>query len=205
MKSSKNEKMNSEIAFSIRAALSDDLKEGWVWVQTPSNRSLDSQLEPRRIVKISRRSPRRSVYVEVRKIDRNFRERYNHKPRIQISDQRDTLVIAEWYRDALGIFETTQSDNETGTVRLTVQRCNGRIWPSIRAACHHPDITVRLGTRLGLCGVWLGLVGASLGLLSVDALGCFPYRDEIVLGVVVVLAIFGLLASQGPTRSKAKR
>ena len=192
--------MRAEIAFNIRAALSDDLNEGWVWVQTPSNRSLDSQLEPRCVAQICRRSPRRSVYVEVRKIDQNFRKKYNHNPRIRISDQQDTLVVAEWYRDALGIRKTTQSDNQTGTVRLTVKRCNGGIWPSIRAACHHPDITVRLGTRLGLCGAWLGLVGASLGLLSMNVLACFPYRDEIMLGVVVVLAIVGLLASRGPTR-----
>ena len=189
----------AEADFTVRAALSDDMNEGWVWIQTPSNQSLDSQLEPRCIVKISRRLSRRSVYVELRKIDQNFREKYGAKPRIRILEERDTLVLSEWYRDALGISKTTLADNQTGTVRLTVERCNRRIWASIRAACHHPNIIVRVGTRLGLCGVWLGVVGATLGLLSVDAFSCFPFRNEIMLGVVGILAVVGLLASRGPT------
>ena len=190
----------SEMDFIIRAALSDDMNEGWVWIQTPSNESLDAQLEPRRIVRINRRSPRRSVYVELRRIDRNFRENYNEERRLRIVPQRDTLIMAEWYRDALGISETTHKDNETGTVRLCVGACRFRAWCSIRAACHHPDIIVRLGTRLGLCGVWLGLLGAFLGASSVRVLGCIPFLNEILAAVVFISGIVGLLASRGPAR-----
>ena len=190
-----------EIDFTIRAALSDDMNEGWVWIQTPDSQSLDSQLESRCVVKISRRFPRRFVYVEVRKMDRNFRDKYNDKPRTPICRERDTLVMAEWYRDALGITRTTHKDNKIGTVRLIVKFCNSPIWPSIRAACHHPDISVRLGTRLGLCGVWLGLFGAYLGLQSVHAIDCLPAANMVLGGVAAILAIAALLASRGPIRS----
>ena len=71
----------------------------------------------------------------------------------------DTLVMAEWYRKALGISRTTSPDNETGTVRLAVRPSRRQGWRSLRAACHHPDLSVRLGTRLGMVGVCLGVVG----------------------------------------------
>ena len=117
--------------------------------------------------------------------------------------QRDTLVIAEWYREALGIFGTTSRDNETGKVRLAFARSRMPIWPSLRAACHHPDRVVRLGTRLGMLGVCLGAVGLWLGLAGMDALQCVRYGIE-VFGLVfcIVLVIFAILAVRGPSRPR---
>ena len=153
-----------QINFVVRAALSGDIGSRWVWIQTPSDETLHSSLIPRHIVKIRGPSSRRPVYVELRKIDQNFRKKYNtSNDRFQINDHQDALVAAEWYRDAFGISSTTRANYQAGTVPLVVEQCQCPIWESIRAACHHPDMNVRRGTRLGLCGVWLGLFGAYLG------------------------------------------
>jgi hypothetical protein len=78
--------------------------------------------------------------------------------RIDIDTRFDTLVMGEWYRDALSIAATTQSNNRTGAVPLVVKKVRCWGWRSLRSACHHPDPVVRLATRLGVLGTWLGLV-----------------------------------------------
>lgn len=142
--------------------------------------------------------------MEVRKIDDNFRRNYNSDPgRIRLVEDRDTLVMAEWYREALGILGTTSSDNEAGRVDLIVSRSRMPVWRSLRAGCHHPDLSVRLGTRLGMIGVWLGIVGIWLGASGSNALQEAARCIEIT-GLVgcIALAILGILASLGPRRLK---
>ena len=142
-----------------RAALRDEANEGWIWVDG---------LPSRTIVKVTNREshcwsirPRRSVVCEVREIDENFLDHYNQEPRFPIPKQgrQPTLVLSHWYRAALGGFHTTEPDNVRGRVKLAIKPMRLWGWRSIRAACHHPDIVVRLGTRLGVLGTWLGVLG----------------------------------------------
>jgi hypothetical protein len=106
--------------------------------------------------------------------------------------------MAEWYRTALAISKTTQSDNKTDTVRLIVEETRKPIWRALRAACHHPDPVVRLGTRLGMLGAWLGLLGVWLGLLGVWAMSSMALL--LGFGVLVLLAALGVWVAWGPPR-----
>lgn len=154
----------------IRAALQEEANNGWVWVCGPSLKNLQS----RTVVKISRPGHHCcGVYTEVRKVDCNFLQEYNASPRIFIDCKQDTIVMAEWYRVALGIRYTTNRDNIRCTVPLCVKeiRCWG--YNSLRFACHHPDPVVRLGTRLGILGAWLGLLALLDPLLKV-----YEHLDE---------------------------
>lgn len=192
----------TETNFIIRAALSEETNSGWVWMQVHGK-----SFAPRTIVRIERRAGSRtlSTYVEVRKIDDNFRSNYNSdSKRISIVEKHDTLVMAEWYREALRIPCTTSPDNKTGTVALAFACSRLPVWGSLRAACHHPDLVVRLGTRLGMVGVCLGVVGLWLGLLGTDALKCVRYGNEISgLVCCIVLPILAIVAGRGPRRSRA--
>ena len=135
----------------IRAALAEETNDGWV--SGPSIRDLD----PRTVVRTRRPNRCCSVYAEVCTIDANFLRQYNASSRISIDCKQDTVVMAEWYRSALAIRGTTNEDNSTGRVSLIVSEARVRGWRSLRAACHHPDPVVRLGTRLGMLGAWLAV------------------------------------------------
>jgi len=139
-------------SFAVYAATVDEANEGWVW--------FDSALPSRTIVKVTNDGARRSVYCVSRKIDENFLANYNTGSRTRITDVdvNEALVMSQWYRDALGgIVTTTRSDGKR--VGLTIAQSKMPLWGSIRAACHHPDIVARVGTRLGVLGAWLGLIG----------------------------------------------
>lgn len=101
-------------------------------------------------------------------------------------------MMSGWYRDALGIPGTTADDNRIGRVTLTVRSYEKwKCWGHLRATCHHPDVVVRLGARLGALGVWLGLLGVGLGCLSlVQTDGCGKWLS---CGIGVIL--FVLVAS----------
>ena len=178
--------------FIIRAALSDETNNGWVWMQLTGK-----SFAPRTIVRIERCVGRRRfrIYVEVRKIDDNFRGNHNcGAKRVSLVRNLDTLVMAEWYREALEI---------PRTVRLAVAPSPIQVWGSLRAACHHPDLAVRLGTRLGMVGVCLGVVGLWLGALGTGALQDVRYGNEI-FGLVccIVFPIVAIVAGRGPRRSR---
>lgn len=153
----------------IRASLHEEANAGWIWVKGFPSRSL---------VKISNIKKRRTVICQARELDQNFLNIYNPskssddppvegRRRFPIDFEQDTIVMSEWYRDALGGFDTTKDDNANGKVALDIQRYRGcQSWGQLRAALQHPDIVVRLGARLGALGVGLGLLGSFLGFLS---------------------------------------
>ena len=143
----------------IRAALRDEANDGWIWIEDFPSRSL---------VKISNKKNKRSVICQTRKLDQNFLNIYNveNHGRYEIKLGQGTIVMSEWYRDALGGFGTTGKGDPVGKVSLAVCLCRWPVWKQLRATSHHPDIVVRLGTRLGALGIWLGLLGAVLGFLS---------------------------------------
>ena len=138
-----------EIEFIVRAALAGETNNGWVWICGLSTEGLQS----RTVVKIRRAHPRRTIYTELRRIDRNFLRQYNDDEkglRIDIDRRQDTLVMGEWYRVVLAIDRTTRKDNQGGRVALSVKRA--RVWG-----------WSRLVLRLGLLVLLLGALGAWAG------------------------------------------
>ena len=182
------------VNYIVRAALAEETNDGWVWICGPSVKDLDS----RTVVKIKRPKVCRGVYTEVRMIDCNFLRQYHITPRITIDCERDTIVMAEWYRRALAIRGSTNLDNKTDTVSLIVEKARLWGWRSLRTACHHPDPVVRLGTRLGILGAWLGLLSVWLGLLGVCSMSSMALLFG--FGLVGLLGILGVWAGWGPPR-----
>lgn len=177
----------------IRAALHDEANEGWVWTR---------QYMSRTIVRIRNPKNKRSVFCQVRKLDGNFCEIYRDDPkkrRVPIIDA-DTVVMSQWYRDALGGLDTTNIDNKSGLVDLDIDPYEfyWRWWGSLRAAAHHPDIVVRLGTRLGVIGVWLGLVGIGIPLLQM-ILSCEWAAFAVTAAVLIVFMALGTWACWPPS------
>jgi len=141
----------------IRVGLRDQSNDGWVWICGPTANQL--KLKPRTVIKVRPVGRRCAVYTEVRTIDPNFCDDYNDDPkkrRTAIDCAKDTIVMAEWYRNGLGIPKS--GPNDTPKSKLSIKKA--RLWGlrSLHAACHHPDPAVRLGTRLGMLGVWLGVL-----------------------------------------------
>lgn len=184
------------VDYIIRAALADETNDGWVWICGHSTKHLDS----RAVISIKAPGHCRGIYAEVRRIDCNFCKKYNDGPRIAIECKHDTLVMAEWYRMALAIRGTTKKDNKTDMVSLIVKESKLWGWRSLRVACHHPDPTVRLGTRLGVLGAWLGLLGVWLGLLGVCAMSSMALG--VSCGILGILGASGIWATWGPPRPR---
>jgi hypothetical protein len=130
--------------FAVYAAIADESNEGWIWLYSAN------QLPTRTIVKITNVDTDRSVYCVSRRVDENFQRLSTKQLPL------DTVVMSQWYRDALGIVETTIKSGQR--TRLTI-RVPWQPWDSIRAACQHPDVVACIGTRLGVIGAWLGLIG----------------------------------------------
>jgi hypothetical protein len=189
--------------FIVRAALADESNDGWVWISESATNGIYS----RDIVKI-KRPGFCAVYAVARIIDKNFREDYDDDPRkrrYQILKDEHTIVMSGWYRDALGGLKTTDCDNITGKAQLEIMRARFWIWRSLRAACSHPDPNVRLGTRLGVLGTWLGFFGALLGVSSSNAFSCNPVLEIwlwIVLFVLAVLSVISCWDAPKPSRGK---
>ena len=188
----------------VRAALSNESNDGWIWLQTSAK-----HFSHRTVVGIRQRDRCcwNSIWVEARIIDHNFRKQYNSTSKhIPICQTHDTIVMAEWYREALGISRTTHKDNKTDTANLIIETSKVSCWGSLRAAGHHPDINVRLAARLGVLGVWLGIIGVYLGLVGTDLMKYIPYLEEYIgPALIVFIAIIGILSVRSPPRSsKAK-
>jgi hypothetical protein len=180
--------------YRIFAAVSDEASEGWIWFKDPS-------FPTRTIVKVRNPKTGRIVFCESRQIDANFVEGYNERPHTQnIEDNAEALVISAWYRDALGGFETTCQSKKQVELDITPARIRVEfgVWGSLRAACHQPNIAVRVGTRLGVLGAWLGLVALVPALLELIGLkaGC-RVSSLILIAVAVGFAIPGYLVCRG--------
>ncbi|HEV3275561.1 MAG TPA: hypothetical protein VG860_01990 [Terriglobia bacterium] len=178
-----------ENPYTIFAALSDQTNEGWVWFSNPA-------LDTRTIVRLRHPQTGRVLFCESRKIDANFLTQYKQQTQ-EIEKPDEALVISEWYRDALGGFPTTRMSGSQVKLEITPAQIPG--WRSLRASCHHPDIAVRVGTRLGVLGAWLGLVSLVPALLELANLkrAC---RVSLLITVAVVGAIVGSLACRGAKR-----
>jgi len=136
--------------YKVYAAAVEDINSGWVWV---SERAVSS----RSVVKILNVDTKKSVYCEALAIDENFRKWYHSDGRFEITPTEDAVVLNQWYRNKLGEIATQSTYDLSISVR---DDCVGHLW----ACLQHPQIVVRLSTRLGLLGLLLGAIGVWLGL-----------------------------------------
>jgi hypothetical protein len=138
----------------VFAALKDDINAGWVWVAKPD-------LPQRAVVRITNRKNDTTVYCEKLAIDDNFLVQYNYpqSSRIKITDPTKSIVINEWYRSKLGNL-STQSEYD-----LQIDLA-ANLYGHVRSCIDHPQIVVRLATRLGLWSIALGVIGVVIGVAS---------------------------------------
>ncbi|MDK2081417.1 hypothetical protein [Aliarcobacter butzleri] len=133
--------------YKIFAALENDISQGVIWGN-------DKKFKNRTIVRI--KNSCNTVYCEYLYIDKNFLKKYNEsKNTKEIDIDTPSLVINGWYRSKLNI--ETQKEYDS----LEIKCANG-YWGSLRASLGHPQVSVRLGTWLGIIGVILGVVGVCI-------------------------------------------
>ena len=109
------------------------------------------------------------------------------------------IVMSQWYRDALGGIGTRERIELWLTPPKEPWLKMKEVWYGFRAACHHPDIVARLGTRLGVLGAWLGFVGL-VGLIP-PVFATLPWCSDIPLRggtlAVIIAGIVGWFACRG--------
>lgn len=171
--------------FHIHTAIHEESNNGWVWARIPGLRS-------RAIVRITNLENNRSVHCEYRKIDDLFLDHYNRfKP-----DRSRQMVLAEkpiminlWYRSALGI-ERIDVDAD-----LYFRPETFKVLGMIRAGSQHPDVITRLATRLGMLGVWLGMVSIVISLISLNAVP--PCLRLLGITFMAATGVLGVFLSRG--------
>ncbi|GBE44305.1 MAG TPA: hypothetical protein ENH11_05820 [Candidatus Acetothermia bacterium] len=172
-------------SYIIRAALHEEATEGWIWME---------EFRSRTLVKVTNSDKTRSVICQTRKFDKNFLKIYNDKKSIRAeikkNERKSTIVMGEWYRDALGGFDTTANSGKEQELVVKKIRCGFRGWATLRAAArYHPDIVVRLGTRLGVLGAGLGILGIASPMVEWFEFGSCSK------GIIPIAALaFGILA-----------
>lgn len=185
----------------IRAALHDEENQGWVWMDGYPSRS---------VVQIIDSKTHGTVFCQVREVDDNFIKWYNQPGRIPITSRQQTIVMSGWYRGALGFLETTGDDNKTNRRELDVQPAGMSAWAGLRAASHHPDLVVRLSTRLGVLGTWLGIVGLVAGLAPLlvqmfDSDAAAKWATIVTaFAIVIGTGILGGIVCRGARRPSAR-
>ncbi len=131
--------------FKVYAALSEDINNGWVWLP-------ERVVASRSVVKITNTNSPKSVICEALNIGPNFLKRYNKRGRYTIEKNETAIVLNEWYRKKLGINKTQE------ICEFQVDLKDG-FWGHISASLNHPQIVVRLATKLGILSVILGFIG----------------------------------------------
>ncbi|MGA2157536.1 MAG: hypothetical protein ABSH37_24270, partial [Bryobacteraceae bacterium] len=115
---------------------------------------------------------------------------------VDLDKVRDVIVISDWYRKALGGFETG------GPQHLTICKPWCSQWADLRAACQHPEPGVRVATRVAILGTWLGVAAFLSALAEVAPVKCWLEHSirYPALYALVLAALFGvwcLIAGRG--------
>jgi len=132
--------------YTLFAALHEESRAGWVWVSPGDSPEAT-------FIRIRRHGARGTVVCERRTADDNFRRFYNQRPYTnKLPDAGPFLVISDSYRTALGISKAREAELELSEAGFWSRH--------LTAYNHHPDAAIRLGVRLGLLSVVLGLFGA---------------------------------------------
>lgn len=209
---------NLTSSYKVYASLHEDTDKGWVWAR------LGKDFQSRTTIRITRRSAGRSwsVYCEYREIDANLvkiydaaenaeRMYFTSKLTAQMAKRKDidlsclvnVAVISEWYRNALGGFDTFKRSRALQT--LSFDQPYWTWWRDLRAACQHPEPGVRVATGVAILGTWLGVTGllfaVSDPLSSWLTAHCVPRSALVVPSLSVLFALVCAFAWRGIHRS----
>ncbi len=205
---------NLTSSYKVYASLHEDTDKGWVWA------GLGKDFQSRTTIRITRRSAGRScsVYCEYREIDANLvkiydaaenaeRMYFTSKLTAQMAKRKDidlsclvnVAVISEWYRNALGGFDTFKRSGALQT--LSFDQPYWAWWRDLRAACQHPEPGVRVATKVSILATWLGVTGllfaVSDPLRSWFAAHCLPGPTLVASSLSILFALFCAFAWRG--------
>lgn len=142
----------TKMLYEVRAALSEETSYPHVWLG-------GEPLPLRSIILIKNRANGKKVTCEYRKVEPNFIKKYNsNKSRVSINENQPTIVIAEWYRDILGIKTRTLVDLDISRICFFSQT---------RMSLKHPDNVMRYAAKLARLSIYLGAIGVLLGLVGI--------------------------------------
>lgn len=136
--------------YRVLAALVRDMNEGWVWANTKA-------LDARSVIRIKNKTNGRKVYCECLEVDPNFVQEYKRHTGILIEPDAKTIVVSEWYRKKLGGLRTKDEYD------IDIKASNN-FWGRLCACLHHPQIVVRVATKISLLSVCLGILSIILSL-----------------------------------------
>lgn len=149
----------------IFAAMYEGLDSGHIWVPVgtiDNNGSLS-----RRIAKVC--FGEKSIHFDVLEFDSGYRKRYceSGSGRLLISIETENIVVInDWYRRKLGIGKNYKDSKIE--VALDI-RPNAAYFSGILACFDHPRVIAWIAT-------WIGLLGATLGLIGAISTICSPIR-----------------------------
>jgi hypothetical protein len=119
---------------------------------------------------------------------------------VNLAQLGDVVVMNEWYRRALGGFETTQRGG--GHQKLDFDEPWALWWGDLRAACQHPEPGVRVSTKIAILSTWLGVTALLLAIVETETLKawfvehCMPYATLSALGLCFLFGIFCIFAGR---------
>lgn len=140
--------------YKVLAANVESIDSGIVWIQDEKNRP------QRSICEITNTRNNKKTYCEVLKIDKNFTNNRNNRcGASKVPDSQPAIVISQWYRVKLGI-------EGAGTIEHLEIKEKNSYCGKIRSCLHHPQVVIRLATKLAGLSVILGFIGIILGFSS---------------------------------------
>lgn len=171
------------MSYDVYMALHEETNSGWVWFKSPD-------LPSRSLVRI--RNSGRTVECECRILDDRDVVYYNAEThgtrKIDPNAYQNVVILSDWYREALNVVKAaTMAD-------LDIQPLQDCFWYALRAGCQHPDPMVRLATRLGVLGAWLGIGGLLFALAPpLSEKLCLALTNANLIASVLVI-ILGIAA-----------
>lgn len=134
--------------YKVFVALKEDINSGWVWIG-------DKSISERTVVKLFNKNNKKKIYCEVLSIDENFLGEYNRAPRVFMENPSCSIVMNSWYRNQLGnIMPQSEYDIEINKA--------DNLYGKLKACLRHPQVAIRIATKLALWSVTLTILGISL-------------------------------------------
>lgn len=149
----------------VFAAMYEELDSGHIWIPIGTIDNYGSL--SRRIAKVS--FGEKSIHCEVLELDPGYCKKYSEpgSGRLLIADETENIVVInDWYRRKLGIDQTYK--DSMVEVALDI-RLSAACFSGLLACFDHPQVIVRIAT-------WLGLLGATLGLIGIIPTICSVIR-----------------------------
>ena len=136
----------------IKAALSQDALESWVW-------SNDTNITSRGFIIIENTSSNKKIKTFKRTIDENFINLYNKADTKKISSQDHIIIMNEYLRDRLGV-----KQNECFDLRI---KSAGFLDKLFFIHLDHPNPTVQYANRATIASCILAIIALVLTVYSI--------------------------------------